>query len=150
MLEDLSLSIRAGEVIAIIGENGCGKTTSIKIIDGFYAPTSGGVRWGGIDPAELQPARTSDAAARSSSRTSCAISSPRWKTLGSATRDHVDVAAVRRAVCRAGAGQLLESLPDGYAIILSKEYTDGTDLSVGQRVAQARAELFPLQANAYP
>ena len=43
-LEDVSLSIHAGEKIAILGSNGCGKSTLLKILDGLYYATSGVVK----------------------------------------------------------------------------------------------------------
>ena len=41
VLKDVSLNIKKGEIIALIGESGCGKTTLGKIITGLYRPTSG-------------------------------------------------------------------------------------------------------------
>lgn len=42
-LSDISLTINTGEVHCIVGQNGCGKSTLIKIISGVYTPDSGGV-----------------------------------------------------------------------------------------------------------
>lgn len=40
-LEDINLTIRAGESLAILGANGCGKSTLLKLLDGLYFPTQG-------------------------------------------------------------------------------------------------------------
>ena len=48
-LNNLTLTVRQGEIIGFIGPNGAGKTTTIKIISGIMQPTSGSVRINGID-----------------------------------------------------------------------------------------------------
>lgn len=41
VLQDISLSVRAGEVVSVVGPSGCGKTTLLRIIDGLLDPDSG-------------------------------------------------------------------------------------------------------------
>src|SRR5437867_9240175 len=55
-LDDVSLEIRAGEVIALVGENGSGKTTLAKVLSGLYRPDSGRMLWDGEDAATHEPA----------------------------------------------------------------------------------------------
>ena len=45
MFKNLSLNINGGEKIAIIGENGVGKTTLLKLLQGELAPTAGTIKW---------------------------------------------------------------------------------------------------------
>ncbi len=49
VLQDVYLSARAGEVIAIVGSSGAGKTTLVNLLPRFYSPTSGVVRFDGHD-----------------------------------------------------------------------------------------------------
>jgi ABC-2 type transport system ATP-binding protein len=49
-LDDLSLSLRRGEVVALLGPNGAGKSTAVKLLMGLSAPTSGRVNIFGADP----------------------------------------------------------------------------------------------------
>jgi ABC-2 type transport system ATP-binding protein len=49
VLDDISLSVKKGEVLGFLGPNGAGKTTTMKIITSFWAPTSGKVEVGGLD-----------------------------------------------------------------------------------------------------
>ncbi len=54
-LSDVSLDIKRGEVIAICGENGAGKSTFIKMITGAEQPTSGSVEFNGKNIVGLSP-----------------------------------------------------------------------------------------------
>ncbi|MDS2172472.1 ABC transporter ATP-binding protein [Nesterenkonia sp. CL21] len=49
-VDDISLSIRAGETFGILGANGAGKTSTVEMIAGLRRPTSGQVRILGLDP----------------------------------------------------------------------------------------------------
>ena len=51
---DLSFHIGAGEFVAILGENGAGKTTAVKLIDGLLIPTSGKMFTNGLDTAKTR------------------------------------------------------------------------------------------------
>jgi ABC-2 type transport system ATP-binding protein/lipopolysaccharide transport system ATP-binding protein len=51
-LRDLTFTIAQGEKLALVGRNGCGKTTLLRLISGIYRPTSGRLEVGGV-PATL-------------------------------------------------------------------------------------------------
>lgn len=46
-LEGVSFKVHAGEVVGLVGDNGAGKSTAVKIISGFYRPTAGELFWEG-------------------------------------------------------------------------------------------------------
>lgn len=49
-LDDISFSVAAGEIYCLLGANGAGKSTTIKLFIGFLTPTSGSVTVDGLDP----------------------------------------------------------------------------------------------------
>jgi putative spermidine/putrescine transport system ATP-binding protein len=53
VLEDLSLSVQAGELVSLLGASGCGKTTTLRLIAGFLSPTCGSIKLGGRDLTRL-------------------------------------------------------------------------------------------------
>ena len=48
-LDNVNLRVERGEIHAICGENGAGKSTISKLISGFYKPTSGTIEFKGVD-----------------------------------------------------------------------------------------------------
>jgi ATP-binding cassette subfamily B protein len=140
-IENVSLSIKAGEVVALVGENGSGKTTLAKLIAGLYSPRSGAIRIDGVDLADIDLTSWRDSVAvLFQDFIRYAFPASDNIHLGSVARDPV-MAEIRAAARAAGADDFLASLPDGYDTILSPQFGKGLDLSLGQwqRVALARA-----------
>ena len=54
-VDDVSLSIRKGEIFALLGSSGCGKSTLLRMLAGFEKPTSGSVILNGVDIGQLPP-----------------------------------------------------------------------------------------------
>lgn len=48
VLRDISINVRAGETLCLIGESGCGKSVTLKLMAALLDPTAGEVRWGGV------------------------------------------------------------------------------------------------------
>jgi ATP-binding cassette subfamily B protein len=150
---DLDLTIEAGRSLAVVGLNGAGKTTLTKLLTGLTVPQAGRIRVDGVDLADLDPNswRRQVAAifqdfvhyplpARDN------IGFGAVETLADPDRDPPSVldaqdARIRAAARRAGAEEILDSLPSGLDTYLSRRHTGGVDLSGGQwqRVALARA-----------
>jgi branched-chain amino acid transport system ATP-binding protein len=55
VIRDLDLSVRPGEVVALLGANGAGKTTTLRAVSGLVKPMSGRVLFGGDDLAKVSP-----------------------------------------------------------------------------------------------
>ena len=54
-LRGLSIEVHEGEVVALLGNNGAGKTSTLSMISGLVRPRSGTVRWGDKDLLKLAP-----------------------------------------------------------------------------------------------
>src|SRR5712672_2727806 len=50
VLEDVSFTVRSGEVVAIVGPSGCGKSTLLSILGGLLQPSAGAAEWRGAPP----------------------------------------------------------------------------------------------------
>ncbi len=61
VLDDVSLAVDRGEMIALLGSSGCGKTTLLRAIAGFLHPESGTIRVGGADITHLPPEKRNTA-----------------------------------------------------------------------------------------
>ena len=59
VLDDLSLTVPAGELVSLLGASGCGKTTTLRLVAGFLEPTAGTITLGGKDLTRL-PAHKRD------------------------------------------------------------------------------------------
>ncbi|MBC6462078.1 ABC transporter ATP-binding protein, partial [Actinomadura sp. HBU206391] len=138
-LRDVTVTLRAGEVVALVGANGSGKTTLAKLLAGLYRPDQGTLLFNGApltDPASLR--ETSAVLFQDFVRYK--LSALDNIAFGRADRP-ADPDRITRAARQAGAHDFLQSLPQEYATVLSKEFTGGEDLSGGQwqRLALARA-----------
>src|ERR1700722_18569826 len=56
-VQDVSLSLRPGEIVSIIGPNGAGKTSLLNTISGFYRPDAGRITMDGIDITTARPSK---------------------------------------------------------------------------------------------
>jgi ATP-binding cassette subfamily B protein len=140
-LHPVDLHLPAGSTVAIVGENGAGKSTLIKLLCGFYRPTSGRILVDGVDLHRMAPAdwRTRITAGF---QDFVRYEFPAQQAVGVGDLPRLcSESAVRAALDRAQATGVVDALPDGLHTPLGKSYTDGADLSGGQwqKLALARA-----------
>ena len=136
ILHDLSLDIRAGEVIGLVGRSGSGKSTLTKLLQRLYIPERGRVLVDGIDVALLDPSwlrrqigvvLQENVLFNRSVRENIALIDP-----------SMPLEKVMHAAQLAGAHEFILELPHGYDTVLEER---GSNLSGGQRqrIAIARA-----------
>lgn len=141
VLRDINLEIRPGQIIALVGGNGSGKTSLIKLLCRLYDPDGGRILLDGTDIRHFE----SEAYRRQLS-----VIFQDYGRYADTVRENIrfgDVASPRdtplvaEAAEKAGAMEFIQALPRGLDTRLSRMFDDGVDISVGQwqRIALARA-----------
>ena len=136
VLHDLDLAIEPGEIVAVCGPTGAGKTSLLNLLPRFYDPTGGRVLVGGIDTRDLRLEDLRSAVALVTQRPVLFSQSLRENL--TAGRDDADWDEVLAACEAAGVDHFGPTLPEGYETLIGER---GVNLSGGQRqrVALARA-----------
>lgn len=141
VLTGLDLHLPVGRSTALVGVNGAGKTTIVKLLARLHDPTHGRITVDGVDLREFEPvAWRRQIAAVFQDFTRFPLSA--LENIGVGCVDRLDdVDGIHDAARRAGATDLIDGLPAKWETPLSRQYTGGVDLSGGQwqRIALARA-----------
>ena len=136
VLHSVSLDVRAGEMIGIVGRSGSGKSTLTKLIQRLYVPEQGRVRVDGTDISLVDAAQL---------RRQVGVVLQENVLFNRSVRENIAIAdpaapleAVLRVAQLAGAHEFISELPQGYDTVVGEQ---GTGLSGGQRqrIAIARA-----------
>ncbi len=132
-VQDVTFTVERGEVVALVGENGSGKSTIAKLMAGLYEPSVGTIRWDGTVSAAWDEDSIHQRVALIPQE------AVRWPfdaatniRLGRPERCDPDRSGIIDAARQAGVHNVLCRLPRGYDSMLSREFTDGCELSGGQ------------------
>lgn len=137
-LQDFTLCIRRGETIALVGKSGAGKSTVIKLLQGFYLPSAGRIKLFGKDL---------DTFSLEDIRELCAYVSQDAVLFNGTIGENIglgkpgsDAAAIEDAARKANIHEFISSLPEQYNTLVAER---GSNLSGGQkqRISIARALL---------
>ena len=141
ILNNLSMTIKPGEVAALVGENGSGKTTLVKLICRLYDVSSGSISINGVDIRSLDPKDL---------RSKIGVIFQDYPHYNLSVRDNIyfgdinkppDSLHIKQSAEQAGATNIIKALPSEYDTILGRMFEDGIELSEGQwqKIALARA-----------
>jgi ATP-binding cassette subfamily B protein len=142
VLSDVSFRLLPGECVALVGHNGAGKSTIVKLLLRLYDPASGRIPLDGADLREYdldELRRKMGAIFQDFGRYELTAG----ENIGLGRLEHLDDRELQReALVKAGGDSLLESLPRGLETLLGREL-GGRELSGGewQKLALARAYL---------
>jgi ATP-binding cassette, subfamily B, bacterial len=137
----LSFTLRAGEVVALVGENGAGKTTLVKLLTRLYDPDEGRILLDGHDLREYD---------LDGLRGNMGVIFQDFVRYNLSAADNIavgrisarnDRARIERAATRSQADEVIAKLPAGYEQMIGKRFKNGVELSGGewQKIAIARA-----------
>lgn len=143
VLEDINFHIAPGEIIALVGENGAGKTSLIKLLCRLYDPTAGNITIDGINIREFSPTDL---------RLKISVIFQDYVQYHLTAKENIwlgnldvlpESQQIENAARDAGADVVISQLPQGYNTMLGKWFEGGEELSLGQwqKVALARAFL---------
>nr|WP_205743690.1 type I secretion system permease/ATPase [Halomonas alimentaria] len=137
-LRDVSLTIQAGEKVALLGRIGCGKTTLNKLVLGLYEPTAGAVMIDGVDLRQFDPIQLRRQIGYVPQDVSLFYGTLRENIVAGGGSEGVDDEALLRAIKLSGLESLVNGHPQGVDLPVGER---GQALSGGQRqsVAVARA-----------
>jgi subfamily B ATP-binding cassette protein MsbA len=136
VLTDISLKIEAGQVAAIVGPSGTGKTTLVGLVPRFYDPVSGEVK---IDGTNIRRYRLKSVRDQISFvlQDTLLFRATVWENIAYG-RPGASPKEIKRAAALANAEEFIEAMPEGYDTMVGER---GVTLSGGQRqrIAIARA-----------
>ncbi len=146
-VRDLSFHLRAGEVLALVGENGAGKTTIVKLLARLYDPDEGRILLDGHDLKEYDLFEL---------RRNIGVIFQDFVRFHLTAADNIavgsidarsDRARIVEAAQRSLADEVIAKLPQGYDQVIGKRFKTGIDLSGGewQKIAIARAYMRDAQ-----
>ncbi len=141
-IRNLSFELNKGEIVALVGHNGAGKTTIVKLLLRLYDPTSGVIRVNGRDIREYD---------LHAYREMFATTFQDFRVMGMTIKENVlmgrrydnEDELVARSLKRAGVYEKVQSLPKGIHTMMTKEFEeDGAVLSGGENQKLAVARTF--------
>jgi len=146
-LRNLSFTLPPGEKLALVGENGAGKTTVVKLLANLYEPTEGRILLDGIDLRDYDPEDL---------RREIGIIFQDYVRFMFTAAENISIGniperknrpRIEEAAEKSLADMVVEGLPQKYDQMLGKRFSGGVDLSGGQwqKVALARAYMREAQ-----
>ncbi|MFM9108757.1 MAG: ABC transporter ATP-binding protein [Chloroflexota bacterium] len=140
-LSHVSFTVDPGETVALVGRNGAGKSTIVKLLGRLYDPDQGRILINGVDIREYDPADLRRCfAVMFQDYAAFQLSAGENIGVGDVDR-RMDRDSLARAAEQAGAEAVIGRLPEGLDTTLGKQFEGGHQLSGGewQKIALARA-----------
>lgn len=141
VIDNVSFSVKKGEILAIVGENGSGKTTLVKLLNRLYDQQQGRIQLNGIDTTEFELAPL---------RKKITVIFQQFAKYFTTVRENIEFADMQavstpknleQAAQFAGANGFIAELPQQFETQLGRSFLNGEELSGGQwqKIALSRA-----------
>ena len=146
VLKDINLTFKKGQVVALVGENGSGKTSLVKLLCRLYDPEKGGIYWDGIS---IKDFRLEDF------RQKISAIYQDFEAYQFSVGDNIRIGdwqkpiqeqTIKDAAFKAGASTFIEQLPNKFDQQLGRLFKEGAELSGGQWQKMALARAFYKEA----
>ena len=142
VLSDVSFSVKRGEALALVGENGAGKTTIVKLVTRLFEPSSGRILLNGIDASRFSP-RSVQGEMSIIFQDYGQYQMTARENIGLSRTDKLEEdSAIQRAGEKSGAAEVVDDLPEGYETMLGRLFPGGRQLSGGQWQRLALGRLY--------
>jgi ATP-binding cassette subfamily B protein len=142
VLSDVSFVIRRGQALALVGENGAGKTTIVKLVTRLFEPTAGRILLNGIDAKRFSP-RSVQCEMSIIFQDYGQYQMTARENIGLSRTDKMNEdAAIQRASEKSGALDVVNDLPERYETMLGRLFPGGRQLSGGQWQRLALGRLY--------
>lgn len=140
-LQNINLEIRQGQIVALVGANGSGKTSLIKLIARLYDPMSGVITVGGTDVRDFDPDDYRRHFSIIFQDYACYADTVTENIRYGDVSRPVNEARLKSAAIQSDSTGFIEELKGGFDARLTRMFDDGQEISIGQwqRLALARA-----------
>lgn len=141
IIDNISLEINKGEVVAFVGPNGAGKSTLVRLLCRLYDTSKGEIKWDNLNIRSFEP---------NFYREHLSVIFQDFMLYNMSVEDNImmgdigkqpDIDKMVESTVNAGLKQLIESLPNGYKTVIGTLFDDSRELSWGewQKLALSRA-----------
>jgi ATP-binding cassette subfamily B protein len=142
VLNYVNFSIKPGEIVALVGENGSGKSTIVKLLARLYDPQKGDIF---LDEQNIKNFKTDDFRKKISvvfqDHIKYQLSAGENIYLGDVEQKD-NISRIKQAAGLAGTDKKIESFTSGYDTLLGRWFKNGEELSIGQWQMMAIARAF--------
>ncbi|RIH80195.1 Lipid A export ATP-binding/permease protein MsbA [Calidithermus terrae] len=142
VLKGVSFRLERGQSMALVGENGAGKTTVVKLLTRLYEPSAGRILLNGQDARRYSPRSVQKQISSIFQDYARYALTARENVALSRIEEQANRAGLEQASRKGGADEVIAALPEGYDTQLGRQFNRGLQLSGGQWQRLALSRLY--------